>query len=382
MREWGVESAFLLGIVKSARAVEELMLEVELTEPRPYALYLFASLPFFPWPRHVVEELGRDWRFAPTLVGNGPYRLLELDNSHVLLGASPTWRGSRGNLEEVRIRLGLRLEETKQLWRAGRFDLGFERPLDTGDESTIVWTTRPLDVLFVGLCAGRPPLDDLRVRQAVAHALDLAELFREDPDRELDAIGAGLIPPSLPAHSTGIALSHDPARARELLAEAGFGGAISLPPLRMLSEWRDDPGHGLARAVEQWDEAGITVEVEYALGAEFDEAIEERAHLVWSAWAADYPDPAGILDSLLERQPWIHREDRLVELLARARRSRDPDERWRIYREADRVLVQELVSVIPINHSKAVIVTRPWVEGVRFGPLHPPMFDELTIRRS
>jgi ABC-type transport system substrate-binding protein len=215
------------------------------------------------------------------------------------------------------------------------------------------------------------------MRRALAHALDREALLGDDHDREPGSAGAGLIPPSLPAHSHDIALPYDPARARELLAEAGFEHGHGLRTLQLLVELGQE---GPSRAVEQWAEVGVSIELERLSGAAFDEAIE-RSDLWWHSWVADYPDPEGFLDTLLVGNPSIHRDEQLLELLARARSSRNRDERWRIYREADRRLVQELVSVIPLLHTTAVVVARPWVEGVRYGPLRPPMLDELTVRR-
>ena len=71
--------------------------------PRNYFLYLVAQPPFFPWPQRVREELGNGWAEQLPLVGNGPFVLVEQDDEHLLLTASPTWSSARGNVGEVDI---------------------------------------------------------------------------------------------------------------------------------------------------------------------------------------------------------------------------------------------------------------------------------------
>jgi oligopeptide transport system substrate-binding protein len=75
----------------------------------------------------------------------------------------------------------------------------------------------------------QPPLDDLRLRRAIAMALDrqsLAERWGNSP-----ATG-GLVPPAMPGHTPGLALPYDAVQARRQLAEAGYPGEWGLPPLR------------------------------------------------------------------------------------------------------------------------------------------------------
>jgi oligopeptide transport system substrate-binding protein len=377
MRADGVETAFLLEILDRVEAVDDATLEVELHEPRSYALYLFAFPSFFPWPRHVCERLGAEWYLADPLVGNGPYLLAELDDEHTLLRASPAWHGPRGNVAEARIRFGS-WDDPIRLWRSGELDTAFV-PTAELDEATRVFTAPGLVTRYVGFVARRPPLDDQRVRRALAHALDRGALFGDEPDYDPALEGSGLIPPGLPAHSHDIALPYDPPRARELLAEAGFPDGHGLRPLRLafIAGRRQD---WLEAIAGQSAEIGVAIELQAVPGDSLDGAFEHGdVDLWWQGWTADYPDPEGSL-TVLDASPAIKRDGPLDELLARARSSRDRDERWRLYREADRRLVQELVSIVPLWHpSEYRMAARPWIEGVRFGPLRLPLLDELTV---
>ena len=130
MREEEVPTAHLLYDVE-ARAVDDLTLELRLPEPVAHIPYLFAQLPFFPWPRHKLEELGAEWRADAELVGNGPFALADANEERVVFTRNPHWPSSTSNVAEVTIRIrdpfGSRDE-----WQAGRLDFIFVPDLHVG----------------------------------------------------------------------------------------------------------------------------------------------------------------------------------------------------------------------------------------------------------
>ena len=131
MREQDVPTAHLLYDV-DARAVDELTLELRLPEPVAHIPYLFAQLPFFPWPRHKLEELGAEWHAEAKLVGNGPFALADANEERVVFTRNPHWPSSTSNVAELTINIrdpfGARDE-----WQAGRLDFIFFPELDLDD---------------------------------------------------------------------------------------------------------------------------------------------------------------------------------------------------------------------------------------------------------
>ncbi len=100
IRELELPTAFLLDDVSEVIAHDDRTLEVVLSEPRNAFLYVLAHSALRPWPRHVVERLGPNWR-TQEMVTNGPFKVAEMDSHHLLAVADPNWLGASGNVGEL-----------------------------------------------------------------------------------------------------------------------------------------------------------------------------------------------------------------------------------------------------------------------------------------
>ena len=91
--------------------------------------------------------------------------------------------------------------------------------------------------------------------------------------------------------------------------------------------------------------------------------------MLTEAWAADYPDPESFLRQsafylTLRNQGWRH--SRYEQLIEEAVRTADRARRLGLYREADRILVNEEVVVVPAFYSESVTeLLKPWVKGFK-----------------
>ncbi len=381
MREQSVPTVHLIAGLEG-EAVDERTLELRLEEPRPYVPYLLAQAPFFPWPRHSVETLGDSWREPATFVGNGPFVLAKLDEEGTVLATNPAWTGSRGNVAEVAI--GFHAPEDRlDDWRSGRFDFFFvPRPLDlAGARDTIERRIPLLGVFYLGFNRARAPLDDERVRRALAHGLDRTPLLREgdEPGK------GGFLPPAMPGHSHDLALPFDLEHARALLADAGYPGGKGLPELELAHAdfgFSDD----FRRVVEtrwqsSWGELGVRIHHAWIASDVLLSGAPERSHLWEWAWVADYPDPDGMLGSFLEAWWSGGDEPKLKLLVARARSLHSRDERLGLYREIDRRLVADQVEVVPISYDAWFLVHRPWLEGLWATPTQLGSLEQVVVRR-
>jgi ABC-type transport system substrate-binding protein len=231
---------------------------------------------------------------------------------------------------------------------------------------------------YLGFDAGRAPVDDARIRRALAHAID-----RNRPARALGGTAAttgGVLPPAMPGHSPRVAPAFDSNRARALLGEAGYTGGHALDEIVIacLTLWED----AASDVAAQLEAIGVRVRLLPAvsdpdLGAAID---ERRAHgYIWG-YAADYPDPGGFLDPLLRGFP-LYRDETLEELLARAASLRDQDERLRAYREFERIWIGEQSALVPLAYWDRMSWRRPWVTGMWANAIAQSTFADAVVRR-
>jgi ABC-type transport system substrate-binding protein/class 3 adenylate cyclase len=381
MRAGGAPSVAVLADVTEAVALDERTLEVRMELPRGYFLYLL-GLWWYPWPRHRVERLGEDWRRPENLLTNGPFMLGEVGDERMWFLANPYWTHPRGNVGMVELRLAPLGDHELAVrnWREGWGDLAYARERRVVEApDTLVTVTPSLETGFLHL-RNRPPLDDVRVRRALAHALDRTRL-KEEIARSRDFGSArvqvtavthgGLIPPAMPGHGYRAGLPYDRDEALRLLEQAGHPGGRALPELR-IGVGVEEYGRAIA---EQYTEIGVQAQVvvdpeqQLSLG-------RGEVHMSTQGWHADYPDPDGMLGTLLDA---AFDDASARSMRAAAATSTDRDERLRRYQALDRYLVSEQVYALPLEYEASVAARRPWVKGFWETPLMVASFDELVV---
>ena len=379
MREREIRTAFLMEDVETAEALDDRTLEVRLREPRSYFPYVLCSPWAFPWPRHVCESLGDAWAEPGNIVGNGPFVLVEYDDDHALLRANPHWTGARGNVGEIHFSFYAKGSKMLEQWHEGRLDLlhAYD-PVSENEPLTLSDVVPELGLQYVGFRADRPPFSNELVRRAFSHAVDRELLVAHYPRSGLaqPVSRGGAIPPAMPAHSHRVALEYDLEKARALLDEAGYPGGKGLPELELLVPHWLQPVEPIA---ELWRPIGARVNP-VAKKAHVDWDVLGDAHMWWTGWTADYPDPDGFFRGLLTLGAWpFYRDDDILELLDRGRSLRDQGERMRVYHEVDRLWVGEHAAILPIAYPRSTLLRRPWVEGLWASPLSRAHLDTVVV---
>jgi len=383
----GLPTALVLYDIKEARAFhqgempdpdlvgvqarDELTLVVELEGPTSYLPHLLTHCLTYPVPRHVVERHGEAWTEVENIVTNGPFRLeaWQPGKSMILVCNSDYHGQFRGNVERVELTLGadplvgLEMYDTDDLdvgylWELPPLEMESARQQHAGE-----YVSGPsLASWLVGFNMSQRPFDDLRVRKAFVLATDRDMLAGVVMRGHFFPATGGVVPPGMPGHSEGIGLPYDPEGARQLLAEAGYPGGRGFPMVVFLAP----PPPAIREAMEsleaQWEEKlGVEISVETRdWETYFDRHRRGQADLFFNAIVADYPDPDHCLRGFSSgRRTWWRNEayDRLLE---EARRAMDQEERMMLYRQADRIMIEE-APAIPIGYGRQHLLVKPWV---------------------
>ena len=222
--------------------------------------------------------------------------------------------------------------------------------------------TSSLDLTYLVLDTTKPPFDDLRVRQALGAAVDWERVVTlSSPGGTVAA--HSLVPPGIPGGGDGRWLpEHNPDRARELLAEAGYPGGAGLPLIEFAS------GGNLVGAA-------IAADLERVLGMRVEEVsyddqstrINMSPPNVWIAgWIADFVGPNDFLGVLLESDSgnndggWA--SPAFDQAIADALSTRDPAAAEAAYERA-MAEVQAEVPVVPLFHSTGWALSRDGLLG-------------------
>lgn len=369
------------------RALDPVTLLVELEQPTGYLPHLLANSITYPVPQHVVEQYGSAWTEAEHLVTNGPFRLERWRRGQdMTLARHPGYRGQiNGNVQNVEMLFSNDSAAILERYEAGNLDVLYLSRLSLSDrERARQWYADEyvfgpaLDTTYVGFNVSRPPFSEARVRQALALAVDqetLANVVLGGYDSP--ALG-GFVPPGMPGHSPDIGLPYDPARARQLLAEAGYPGGRGFPAVEWLIKPQQEPTAEYLQT--QWREQ---------LGLQLTWQIVEKNQLVdrldlnpsdifQMGWVADYLDPDNFLRVSCHHQWSDWRNDLYTEYVEQARRITNQVERLKLHRQADKVLVEEAV-IIPLTYHRQHLLVKPWVKQFPMSPIKIWYWKDVVI---
>ncbi|HVZ94041.1 MAG TPA: peptide ABC transporter substrate-binding protein [Phycisphaerales bacterium] len=242
------------------------------------------------------------------------------------------------------------------------------------------------------------PLHDPRVRRAFALAIkksDLTDLVRRRGESPRDT----LIPPgSIAGYHSPKGLPYDPARAKRELADAGWtlhdGAAPTdssgreFPVVTMLVP--GTPAHHVDTALtlgRMWEETlGVRTRVEVKDTKSIKADLTRRSYMTSRAiWFGDYGDPVSFLDinrSTDGNNDRAFNSPRYDSLLDQAEREPDPAARLKLLEEAERILVEEEVPLIPLYAMMEFQFFPKNVTGLSSHPRRVQYLWQLGINRD
>lgn len=228
-----------------------------------------------------------------------------------------------------------------------------------------------LSVFYIGFNTTRPPFDSLEVRRAFLLATDRQRLL-DEVYQDLVASAQGFLPPGLPGYNPQLTpLPYDPAEARRILDSIYAGG--QLPPIIFTTMGFVAPPPEVEALVQMWQEnLGVRVQLNLVDPASYYFYLESRpGNLFEYGWVADYPDPENFLDVLFCSDSFNdtggYRNEKVDQLLEKARVETDTQVRLQLYQEAEEVL-REDVAAIPLHFGKDYFLVKSRVKEFSISP--------------
>lgn len=379
------------------KALDPLTLQVTLEKPAPYVLGMMAHNTWSPIPQHVVEKFGRmdqkgtRWTRAGNLVGNGPFVLKEwVQNGRVVVEKNPYyWGAARVRLKRI-IFFPIENADAEELdFRAGQLDVTYAVPppripayrREHPDELKVENTFGSF-YLFVNVT--RPPLNNVKLRQALDLAVDRAAICH---DVLFDSIAPGysLTPPDMMGYTCATHIPTDFARARQLLAEAGYPGGRGLPVFEALSFQSPSAVQTMAAIQSQWArQLGVRISV---YPQEFKTLMQNQQSgnfsIAYSGWIADFADAYSFLGTMETGNgnnyaKWSDPAyDRLIE---DSTRTSDNRRRYADFQQAEAIMLRS-APVIPVLYGQRPFLMRTFVRGFPLSPLGYVRFKNVWLER-
>jgi len=362
------------------RAVDSRTLQVTLKSPTPFLLKLIASsYSWYAVPVKVIARYGSldrkntAWTRAGNLVGNGPFVLKEWrQNQIIAVERNPFyWDAANVKLDRIEFYATEDLAAEEHMFRAGQLDVTYMLPLAKID----VYRREHPDELHIDPWLGlyyyrcnvdRPPLNDKRVRRALALAIDRESLVK-DVLRGGETPAYAVSNPSNAGYTPRAQLSGGVAEAKRLLAEAGYPGGRGLPPVEILYNTLESHRQ-IAETIQQmWlKNLGVAATLRNEEWKVYLDAERTGNYQIARAgWIADFADPHAFLENWVagngnNETHWSSPEyDRLFHAALTARTEAD---RYEDYQKMDAILVDEC-PVIPIYYYTRVYARSQRVKG-------------------
>jgi peptide/nickel transport system substrate-binding protein len=223
-----------LAAVESVEAVDANTVRIKLKQRVPFLLgSLLNYQGGFIVSRKAVEQHGENFKLNP--VGTGPFAFQEHKaNDRVTFVAHANYFRGKPKIDTVHYRF-IQSDASRDLaFQSGEIQVTYGRQDQTWAErmkaqpNTIVDVWRPAELSLLHLNMNLKPLDDKRVRLAIAHAVNRDELVRARGALSATP-GTSVIPAGYLGSDAAAPLpKHDIARAKQLLAEAGHPNGLQI----------------------------------------------------------------------------------------------------------------------------------------------------------
>lgn len=372
---------------------DEQTTRITLAKPNAVFVNYLALWMTYPLREDVIKAKGAQWTEAGNLISSGPFVLKEwAHKDHITLARNEQYHGTKPTLTTVRLAMIEDANQAYNAYRAGDLDqvtapsaLLPTLRTDPALSKELVVVDK-LTTFRAALVNDKPPFNNRAVRRAFAYAIDRQAIVT------VALKGSGkpatsFIPPDMPGHDAKAEPNFNAAKAKQLLAEAGFPDGKGLPKVTMTFA---NVGNNPAVATmlkEQWKQhLGVDVDLEPVDSKTLQDRFRAgQVQMTFVGWGADFPDPENFLgpnmrtgtsnnrskysnpqvDALLDRGALETNRQRAVDLYAQAQR-----------------LVQEDSPDVFLLYTQTTVLRKPWVQNVTDTAMDHAVLGDRSLERA
>ena len=341
-----------------------------------------------------VTGTGEEPRFEGTFgtqnpVGTGPFKLETFEpNNRLVLARFDDYWGDKAILDKVIFKPIADGPARRQALESGEiqgYDLVDPADLDALKGAGFQIVERPaFNVGYVGFNTAKKPLDNPKIRQAIAYALNRDALVKAKypPGAE---VAKEFMPPSLFGYADDVPeYTYDVEKAKKLIAESG----VSNPtlefwyPTGVSRPYMPDPAANFQAFSADLEAAGFTVVAKSApWNPDYLNAADTgQTGLRLLGWTGDFGDPDNFVGTFFrtKQKAWGPLEPSIYSDLEAARAEADEDARTALY-EAVNKKIMEFLPGVPYVHTKPALAFAKGVEGYVPSPVSIEDFSKVSM---
>jgi peptide/nickel transport system substrate-binding protein len=391
----GARWASLAGPFSGTQVVDDLTVDIVTKEPYGPALRSLAMAFMGIVSPTAVKKFGQDYGRNP--VGTGPFKFVEWrTNTSITIERNPDYWGDKALLDRVVFKVVPEEGARMIALRTGEADMVLipspaELPALKREGRANVYEVVGGRIIFVGFNLTKPPMDDVLLRQAMSHAVNVNQIVENI--YEGGAVRArGYLAPSVFGFKDmelDKLYAYDKNKAKALFAKAGWttgpDGILQKGGQKLSLSWLASRGRYLkdaemAEAVQaQLKEVGVDARIQFLeWGAVFSQMRSANLdhHMYTFGWIttnndADYTMHSSFLCKNVPPAGWNRARycnKRVDELIEKARSSTDQAARAKMYAEAQTLMAKEPIW-IPIANTKETAAAQRYVRGFSMHPV-------------
>ncbi|GAB15938.1 putative ABC transporter substrate-binding protein [Arthrobacter globiformis NBRC 12137] len=390
-----------LSVFKSCTALSALRVRIRLTE-RFTGFLQALTLPAFAMSSPKALAAGKADQlslrrgsqalsaYATHPVGTGPFRFSAWNSAGVTLTDNKDYWGTRGQIATLQFVTYDHPQTRLQALLDGRID-GYDA-VTVGNFDQLVKRGKqiiqrdPFSVMYLGMNQEIPVLKDLKVRQAIELAIDKDTLIRRF-FIDNTAQASQFVPPKLSGFNNNApALGHDPSKAKELLAEAGYKGqALKFYyPMNVTRPYLPTPEKVYAELSRQLTAVGLNIQpvpVDWTDGylQKVKNPGDHALHLL--GWNGSYADADNFLAPLFGEKngEFGYQDPQVFSKIDRARGLPDGQERTQQYQTINAQIAESLPAV-PIAFPISALALSDRVISYPASPVLNEVFTKVQLR--
>ncbi|RKL63487.1 ABC transporter substrate-binding protein [Thermoanaerobacteraceae bacterium SP2] len=364
--------------------------EFEITLEAPYAPFIqnlavpCASI----YPAEATQKAGEEWTLNP--IGSGPYKIAEwVHDDHITLERNTNYfEKDLPYIDKIQMRI-IEDEATMTMeFENGNIDIlpipdsEYPRLASDPNFSKMIVENTPLNTYFYVMNENVKYFQDVRVRKAIAMAIDKDKILKELLNNR-GVVAKGLLGPGIPGYNeNNPGFPYDPEQTRKLLAEAGYPNGFEVENWQAKSETFYKRNVAIQAMLKQ---VGIDMKINQMDSASWRQSRNNGKVPIYLAnWWADIPDPDNYMYNILhstQTPGWSinYKNPKVDEFIEKARVSTDMNERIKMYQEAEKIAIYDDVSIIPLFHIKEYYIVQPYVKDVQFHPTGIGSYNYRTM---